>query len=86
MNSFIYKWAPWIGLYYHICRCSNHTEEAHANINGSIESLGSSNFSTGLSVIINYIFNVFQNRKTAFKGEKANNSKIEFHINSKKCK
>ena len=43
-------------------RCSNHAEGAHGNINESINRHGNSNFSSGLSATINYIFHYFQNR------------------------
>lgn len=56
-NNFVYKWARWLRKDQHIARCSNHAEGSHGNINSSIDNHGSSNFSTSLSVVINYILN-----------------------------
>ena len=63
-NYYIYKWARWLRADYHVARCFNHAEGAHGNINDSMKQRGASNFSSGLSTIINYVLKFFQNRKS----------------------
>lgn len=60
-NYYVYKWAQLLRTDYHVDRCTNHAEGAHGNINSSMELRGATNFSSGLSTTINYIFNFFQN-------------------------
>ena len=61
-DYYIFRWARWLRSDYHMSTCSNHSEGAHGNINSNIVTRGASNFSSGLSVIINYILNNLQNR------------------------
>lgn len=62
-NYFLGKWANWLRREKHICRCSNHSEGAHGNINSIIHSKGQRNVKKSLILIVNYILNYLHNRE-----------------------